>query len=639
MPHALKLIVAAALLTLAAVAQTQMVPIITVKSAEAIVLQAESVIIAKVVEVPNAAGNSRYDPRVIVQVQERLKGPKGGARETLISENHPPLPEEQHRFKQDRLLISTDKEKAIMSIINLSDPEVRVPMADRKLVKGPNAILRRFRELAKGPISARDAKLAQLPLARDSDIRRTLGADLLLVPVNDQLEKQLLAGLGSGDPWQRINSIHMLHDFKSDKVADALRKLLADPYKRRFLDPEQGKGYVVSRYPVREAAHQMLQSWGENIPAPDLVREWDGAHLTSLQVAHEPIADEDLIRLQRAPALRELQLAYVPLTPSNFDHIAKLQSLTRLSVSYSKFDEANLSRLANMSRLEVFEAAQTAFTDAGLLTLAKLPSLRSVNVVSTRVTRQGAGAFRTLRPDVSLTLISTDRRPRPFTDNPLHHAAFNNNVEAARQVLKRDPSLLNSVDSDDRTAVHYAAAADSADVLELLLDKGANPNVQSKVGVTPLQWGMEFDSYRSVQMLIKHGVNLELARRDSGMIRLPNGTEVRGSHTALTASLLDGADDLALALVRAGANVNSRSEAQITPLMVAAQFGRPVETLKLLIDHGADVNAQNVWGDTPLHLAARNGDKAAVRFLLSNGADPFAKNAAGQRPLDLLPPG
>ena len=56
-------------------------------------------------------------------------------------------------------------------------------------------------------------------------------------------------------------------------------------------------------------------------------------------------------------------------------------------------------------------------------------------------------------------------------------------------------------------------------------------------------------------------------------------------------------------------------------------------TAEVLLKNGADVNAKNKDGDTPLHHAARNSNYNTVEVLLKNGADVNAKNKNGDTPL------
>jgi uncharacterized protein len=84
-------------------------------------------------------------------------------------------------------------------------------------------------------------------------------------------------------------------------------------------------------------------------------------------------------------------------------------------------------------------------------------------------------------------------------------------------------------------------------------------------------------------------------------------------------------------LLKAGADVDARDHQGATPLLFAAR-GESEEVIRLLLDAGADVNAANNDGDTPLYNATRNTTPARLaimRLLRESGADPRARTADG----------
>jgi hypothetical protein len=98
-------------------------------------------------------------------------------------------------------------------------------------------------------------------------------------------------------------------------------------------------------------------------------------------------------------------------------------------------------------------------------------------------------------------------------------------------------------------------------------------------------------------------------------------------------------------LLAAGADPNAaRNRRKSTPLHYAADgfitgpvwdAKRQVETLRCLVQHGADIHAPDANGATPLHRAVRTRCAAAVKFLLGAGSDPAARNKSGSTPFHL----
>jgi len=86
-------------------------------------------------------------------------------------------------------------------------------------------------------------------------------------------------------------------------------------------------------------------------------------------------------------------------------------------------------------------------------------------------------------------------------------------------------------------------------------------------------------------------------------------------------------------LVSSGANVNARNKNGSTPLHNAANKGN-AGVIKFLVDQKANVNAKDTKGVTPLHLAAGEGNLALVKFLVGKGADVNAESERGT-PMDL----
>ena len=86
------------------------------------------------------------------------------------------------------------------------------------------------------------------------------------------------------------------------------------------------------------------------------------------------------------------------------------------------------------------------------------------------------------------------------------------------------------------------------------------------------------------------------------------------------------------ALLNSGANVNARDNAGYTPLIEAAYLGR-LAFVRLLLDKGANINARDNAGRTPLMRAAYRGRLPVVKLLLDRGANVNARDNAEYTPL------
>jgi ankyrin repeat protein len=96
----------------------------------------------------------------------------------------------------------------------------------------------------------------------------------------------------------------------------------------------------------------------------------------------------------------------------------------------------------------------------------------------------------------------------------------------------------------------------------------------------------------------------------------------------------NGHYDAAAALLLAGADADAGDFHGITPLMTAVLAGKP-RVVQLLLDSGARIDAQASGNVTALHLAAGIGDLLMVQALLRSGADVSHKTAEGSTPASL----
>jgi uncharacterized protein len=112
---------------------------------------------------------------------------------------------------------------------------------------------------------------------------------------------------------------------------------------------------------------------------------------------------------------------------------------------------------------------------------------------------------------------------------------------------------------------------------------------------------------------------------------LANALFAEGS-TPLHLATLCNHKEIVRLLISNGADVNAKDDNGYTPLFGAVfdyEAGDRREVVQLLITRGADVNATDTDGLTPLHNAAMNGKKEIIELLLANKADPSAKNDGG----------
>lgn len=198
---------------------------------------------------------------------------------------------------------------------------------------------------------------------------------------------------------------------------------------------------------------------------------------------------------------------------------------------------------------------------------------------------------------------------RDSDDTWTSDALQNGDIQAIRKRALDEPGYLVARDYLNDTPLLSAISFDNRELVQFLLQRGADPNVAVDDGYTCLLIAIESDAAVSVEIV----ATLIAARADIHQ----SGTN---GWTPLHMAAARGRAEKAQLLIDAGANVNQRKEidAEETPLMEAAFTGQ-AETVQLLLDNGADASMRDtIQKRTPLGIAqyaAAGPDPDVYRFL------------------------
>lgn len=229
-----------------------------------------------------------------------------------------------------------------------------------------------------------------------------------------------------------------------------------------------------------------------------------------------------------------------------------------------------------------------------------------------------------------------------------------------------DSLIAHGADVDSRngagdTPLILAASRGLPDAIASLLAAGADHSAVSDACVTALSAAVGARDFRSADLVIKKGADVDQRPGPDGRTMLmdaasagdvetirflvPRGANVNSKNafgvTALQWAVQQGRDAAARELIAAGADVGACDREGQTILMVAcfraALMGEPAmrEIVRTLCEKGADVDKKKKGGWTALMWAADIGDAETVKILCEAGADRSLKNDAGDDALGL----
>lgn len=181
---------------------------------------------------------------------------------------------------------------------------------------------------------------------------------------------------------------------------------------------------------------------------------------------------------------------------------------------------------------------------------------------------------------------------------------------------------------DDEENLTTYSMEGNVEEVQNLLNKGVNPNANSyetsirvgtiDIATTPLCVAAENGTKDVVKLLLDAGAEPNIA---DGYGDTPLYSATKKNHT-----------DVVKLLLNAGVEPNVADKYGDTPLKLAVHNGCKM-LVKLLLDRGAEPNITDNGGRTPLYWAASRDHEDVVKLLLAAGADPNIENNLGHTPL------
>jgi uncharacterized protein len=196
---------------------------------------------------------------------------------------------------------------------------------------------------------------------------------------------------------------------------------------------------------------------------------------------------------------------------------------------------------------------------------------------------------------------------------PLHQICKTDSFENCAALIDGGADVNSRTASGD-TPLLVAASVGFMEMVELLYSQGARVDISNSKGVTPILAASKRGT----------AVGTEIAKYlpAKAAPETINTADYLGM-TPLHYCAVDSNSELAEALILRGANLELRDHEEATPLIICAQFtiNEAAKFVRLLLAHGADVNAVRLDGWSSLHLASWGKDVEVVKALLEGGAD------------------
>lgn len=198
---------------------------------------------------------------------------------------------------------------------------------------------------------------------------------------------------------------------------------------------------------------------------------------------------------------------------------------------------------------------------------------------------------------------------------PVLDEVSSNNVDAIRTRFVRG-EFVNQI---YRRGITPLMLARSVEMAELLMEYGAQVNVKSSSGKSPIMYACQEGDSALFFLLLSYGANI-------------HDTDIHLNNCLMEATI-GKSREIVLYLLKF-ISVNSFNSTRWTPLMKAV-FNDTEEMVTLLLDNGADINQQTIFGNTAIHAAARHGRPTILRTLLFHGGNPNIQNVSHKTAYEL----